>query len=62
MNLDDIKHAATKEELDLIATHKPRTLYAASRIPGIRPTTLISILYLAKKHLGNEPKIEAVNF
>ncbi len=31
---------------------KPKTIYAASRISGIRPTTLLYLHYLQIKHCG----------
>jgi len=30
-----------KEEIEKLREHRPTTIFAASRIPGVRPTTLI---------------------
>lgn len=53
-NIDDLDYSAlhnsiTKEEIEKLYNNKPSTLHAASRIPGIRPTTLILLHQMAKK-------------
>ncbi|EGR32887.1 tRNA uridine 5-carboxymethylaminomethyl modification enzyme, putative [Ichthyophthirius multifiliis] len=51
-NIDykNIKFAATQEEIELLKKFKPNTIYAASRIPGMRSSTLTFLYYQAKKH------------
>lgn len=39
----------TGEEYEKLKVNRPKTLYAASRIPGIRPSTLLYLHYLRKK-------------
>lgn len=49
----------TGEEYEKLIQHKPKTIYAASRISGIRPTTLIYLHFLASKRRKKEEEIAA---
>jgi len=41
IDFDVLKHAVCPEEIEKLKSNRPTTIHAASRIPGIRPTTLI---------------------
>lgn len=43
LDFDHLKSCCSPEEIEKLKTHKPNTIHAASRIPGIRPTTLLYI-------------------
>jgi NAD/FAD-utilizing enzyme apparently involved in cell division len=53
-----LSQSVCPEEIEKLKTHKPTTIYAASRIPGIRPTTLIYLhqFIRKKKHVEVEEK------
>ena len=46
---EDYEKQFTGEEFEKLKFNRPKTIYAASRIPGIRPTTLLYLHYLRKK-------------
>jgi tRNA U34 5-carboxymethylaminomethyl modifying enzyme MnmG/GidA len=48
----------TGEEFEKLTKEKPKTIFAASRLPGIRPTTLLYLQYLQGKHCEEEGKKE----
>ena len=49
----------TGEEFEKLSKERPKTIFAASRLPGIRPTTLLYLQYLQGKHCeGEEGKKE----
>ena len=41
----------SKEEQEILTAHRPVTVHAASRIPGIRPSTLLLLFQVAKRQL-----------
>jgi len=47
-DFEQLRCSSTKEEVDLLLKNKPTTLFAASRLPGIRPTTILSIQLLIR--------------
>ncbi len=44
----------TGEEFEKLTKDRPKTIFAASRLPGIRPTTLLYLQYLQVKHCGGK--------
>jgi tRNA U34 5-carboxymethylaminomethyl modifying enzyme MnmG/GidA len=44
----------TSEEYEKLMKEKPKTIFAASRISGIRPTTLLYLHYLQLRHCSAE--------
>lgn len=50
-NLDYQKYRSqfTGEEFEKLMANRPKTIHAASRIPGIRPTTLLYLHFLKKQ-------------
>lgn len=49
IDLNQLGLSVCPEEVEKLRTSKPNTIFAASRIPGIRPTTLIYLHQLARK-------------
>jgi tRNA U34 5-carboxymethylaminomethyl modifying enzyme MnmG/GidA len=49
LDFDLLRHSVCPEEVDKLRTHRPATIHAASRIPGIRPTTLIYLHQIVRK-------------
>ena len=50
---DDCDYKAlqlTTEEAELLSLVRPSTLGQASRMPGVRPTTVVTLLRVAKQH------------
>lgn len=41
--------AISREEIEILGSHKPSTVHAASKIPGVRPSTLLQLFSIAKK-------------
>ena len=47
------------EEIEKLKQHRPTTIHAASRIPGIRPTTLVFLhQFVRKKNPRKEREAE----
>jgi len=51
--------ALSKEEQELLTKHRPVHVHAASRIPGIRPSTLMLLFQIAKKSALTAAKARA---
>jgi tRNA U34 5-carboxymethylaminomethyl modifying enzyme MnmG/GidA len=51
--------ALSKEEQELLARHRPVNVHAASRIAGVRPSTLMLLFQIAKKASQNRPAHDA---
>lgn len=49
INFDELESSISKEEREKLKSNNPQTIYAASRIPGIKPSTLIYLHHLVKK-------------
>lgn len=49
LSYEKLKPHLTQEEYELLSTKKPKTIYAASRIGGIRPSTLIYLHFVSGK-------------
>ena len=47
-DFDLLRGRITHEELDSLVKYRPKCLNSASRLPGIRPSTLMVISYLLK--------------
>jgi len=45
-----LSQSVCKEEVEKLKDHRPTTIFAASRIPGIRPTTLIFLHQHVRKN------------
>jgi len=45
-----LSQSVCKEEVEKLKDHRPTTIFAASRIPGIRPTTLIFLHQYVRKN------------
>lgn len=54
VNVEDLAENITTEELELLRDKKPTTIHAASRIPGIRPSTLLILKKMAKSDSASE--------
>ena len=50
------KKQFTNEEFEKLTKERPKTIFSASRLPGIRPTTLLYLQYLQVKHCGGEDR------
>ncbi|KRX07283.1 hypothetical protein PPERSA_06898 [Pseudocohnilembus persalinus] len=50
LNLDELQKIVSAEEIEIIKKNKPQSLFAAKRLQGIRPTTILNILYQIKKN------------
>lgn len=60
LDFDELDGIITSEELLKLKENKPRTLFAASRISGIRPTTLI-LMHQTLKNKKNQTTKEKRN-
>lgn len=49
VDFDTLLNSVCKEEVEKLKEHKPQTIHAASRIQGIKPTTLIYLHQLVKR-------------
>ncbi len=49
IDFDELENSISKEEREKLKFNNPQTIHAASRIPGIKPTTLIYLHHLVKK-------------
>eukprot|EP01016_Furgasonia_blochmanni_P045164 TRINITY_DN6334_c0_g1_i2.p1 TRINITY_DN6334_c0_g1~~TRINITY_DN6334_c0_g1_i2.p1 ORF type:complete len:162 (-),score=42.30 TRINITY_DN6334_c0_g1_i2:131-616(-) len=57
MDFETLRDAISPEEIEKLKSHKPNTIFAASRIPGIRPTTLIYLHQFVRKTLLRKNKM-----
>lgn len=58
LSYEELKPHLTLEEYELLNSKKPKTIYAASRIGGVRPTTLLYLHYMSGKKQKSKSAVE----
>lgn len=46
--------ALSSEEQEILTLHQPASVHAAGRIPGIRPSTLMFLFSISKRHARSQ--------
>lgn len=49
VDFDSLDSMVCKEDIEKLKTNRPQTLHAASRIPGIKSTTIIFLHQMVKR-------------
>lgn len=59
LRFEDMDSSICKEDVEKLKEHRPQTIHAASRIQGIKPTTLLFLHQLVKRTAQEKIKARA---